>query len=159
MAQPMRVCDRTAIVNKIKNEWKETSLNRFKHSFEGSENEIYLKDRLKELEKVTKEMKELEKDFNAICDSIESHCENVNNVLADGECKENYISHYGGTSLNFDNPYTYNSTFGYEIRTHMSYMLHSEIESELALATIGGDFDVKELIKDLTDRFINQNRT
>tara|TARA_R110001606_G_scaffold144647_1_gene284000 strand:+ start:124 stop:603 length:480 start_codon:yes stop_codon:yes gene_type:complete len=159
MAQPMRVCDRTAIVDKIKREWKETSLNRFKHSFEGSDNEIYLKDRLKELETVTKEMKELEKDFNAICDSIESHCENVNNVLADGECKENYISHYGGTSLNFDNPYTYNSAFGYEIRTHMSYILHSEIESELALATIGGDFDVKELIKDLTDRFINQNRT
>jgi hypothetical protein len=159
MAQPMRVCDRTAIVDKIKREWKETSLNRFKHSFEGSDNETYLKDRLKELETIQKEMKELEKDFNSITESIQSHCENVNNVLADGECKENYKYSYGGTSLNFDNPYSYNSDFGYEIRTHMSYKMLNEIESELTLATIGGDFDVKELIKDLTDRFINQNRT
>ena len=41
----------------------------------------------------------------------------------------------------------------------MTYKMIGEIENELTLATIGGDFDVKELIKDLTDRFINQNRT
>ena len=159
MAQPMRVCDRTAIVNKIRNEWKETSLNRFKHSFEGSDNETYLKDRLKELETIKKEMEELEKDFNSIRESIKSHCENVNNVLSDGECKDHYEASYGGTSLKFDTPYSFNSDFGYEIRTCMSYKMLNEIESELTLATIGGDFDVKELIKDLTDRFINQNRT
>ena len=159
MAQPMRVCDRTAIVNKIKNEWKETSLNRFKHSFEGSDNETYLKDRIKELETIKKEMEELEKDFNSIRESIQSHCKNVNNVLADGECKDHYEASYGGTSLKFDTPYNYNSDFGYTIRTHMTYKMIGEIENELTLATIGGDFDVKELIKDLTDRFVNQNRT
>ena len=159
MAQPMRVCDRTAIVDKIKREWKQTSLNRFKHSFEGSDNETYLKDRLKELETVQKEMQELSEDFDAISKSIVSHCKNVNNVLADGECKDHYEASYGGTSLKFDTPYNFNSDFDYEIRTHMSYKMLNEIESELTLATIGGDFDVKELIKDLTDRFVNQNRT
>ena len=159
MAQPMRVCDRTAIVDKIKREWKETSLNRFTHSFEGSENEIYLKDKLKELETIQKEMKELEEDFNSIRESIQSHCENVNNVLANGKSKDHYDTSYNGTSLKFDTPYSYTSCFGYEIRTHMSYKMLNEIESELTLATIGGDFDVKELIKDLTDRFVNQNRT
>ena len=159
MAQPMRVCDRTAIVNKIRNEWKQTSLNRFKHSFEGSNNETYLKDRLKELETIKKEMEGLDKYFNSIRESIKSHCENVNNLLSDGKCDDHYEASYGGTSLKFDTPYNYNSDFSYEIKTHMTYKMIGEIENELTLATIGGDFDVKELIKDLTDRFVNQNRT
>ena len=143
MAQPMRVCDREAIVNKIKREWEQTSLNKFNQAFEGSENESWLDDKMKELKTIASKMQELEKDFDGVKEGIINHCKHINNTLSDG-----------GTSLYFDYPYSYNSKWSYELRTSMDYKMLKEIESELTLATIGGDFDVQQLIKDLTDRFV-----
>mgnify|MGYP003645971686 CR=1 FL=1 len=143
MAQPMRVCDREAIVNKIKREWEQTSLNKFNQAFEGSENESWLDDKMKELKTIASKMQELEKDFDGVKEGIINHCKHINDTLSDG-----------GTSLYFDYPYSYNSKWSYELRTSMDYKMLKEIESELTLATIGGDFDVQQLIKDLTDRFV-----
>tara|TARA_R110000868_G_scaffold152694_2_gene377871 strand:- start:150 stop:584 length:435 start_codon:yes stop_codon:yes gene_type:complete len=143
MAQPMRVCDREAIVNKIKREWEQASLNKFNQAFEGSENESWLDDKMKELKTIASKMQELEKDFDGVKEGIINHCKHINNTLSDG-----------GTSLYFDYPYSYNSKWSYELRTSMDYKMLKEIESELTLATIGGDFDVQQLIKDLTDRFV-----
>ena len=143
MAQPMRVCDREAIVNKIKREWEQASLNKFNQAFEGSENESWLDDKMKELKTIASEMQELEKDFDGVKQGIINHCKHINDTLSDG-----------GTSLYFDYPYSYNSKYSYELRTSMDYKMLKEIESELTLATIGGDFDVQQLIKDLTDRFV-----
>jgi len=143
MAQPMRVCDREAIVNKIKREWEQASLNKFNQAFEGSENESWLDDTMKELKTTASKMQELEKDFDDVKERIINHCKHINDTLSDG-----------GTLLYFDYPYSYNSKCSYELRTSMDYTMQKEIESELTLATIGGDFDVQQLIKDLTDRFV-----
>ena len=143
MAQPMRVCDREAIVNKIKREWEQASLNKFNQVFEGSENESWLDDKMKELKTIASEMQELEKDFDGVKQGIINHCKHINDTLSNG-----------GTSLQFDYPYSYNSKYSYELKTSMHYTMLNEIESELTLATIGGDFDVQQLIKDLTNKFV-----
>ena len=143
MAQPMRVCDREAIVNKIKREWEQASLNKFNQAFEGSENESWLDDKMKELKTIASEMQELEKDFDGVKQGIINHCKHINDTLSKR-----------GTLLYFDYPYSYNSKCSYELRTSMDYTMLNEIQSELTLATIGGDFDVQQLIKDLTDKFV-----
>ena len=159
MAQPMRVCDREAIKNRIVNEWKTVTENRFKDEFEGSENESWLNDKIEELKNVASEMRELDLDFEAIKEGITNHCNHINETLSLGTSDVYYNNRIEGTSVVFSSPFRYNSDITYSIRTNVDYTLKNKIMDELAIATIGGDFDVKELIKDLTDRFVNQNRT
>ena len=127
----------------------------FKDEFEGSENESWLNDKIEELKNVASEMKELELDFEAIKEGINNHCKHINETLSLGTSAVYYNNRIEGTSIVFSSPYSYNSDITYSIRTNVDYTLKNKIMDELSIATIGGDFNVKDLIKELTDKFVN----
>jgi hypothetical protein len=151
--KPMRVCDREVIERKVVDAWKQNSLSKFEKEIKSSKVDKALDSLIIDYNYVSSEIEELETRRNKLRDSIELMAKQFNEEHTNFDDSNRYHRSYAGTYISTDISYG-TSKAKYSLRTHVPNDIRQDIQDELALQTMSGDFDANELIQSLINTFV-----
>tara|TARA_Y100000592_G_scaffold24408_1_gene38120 strand:- start:268 stop:732 length:465 start_codon:yes stop_codon:yes gene_type:complete len=148
----MRVCDREVIERKVVDTWKQKALHDFEKEVKSSKVDKALDNLVKDFNSVVSKIDELETERNKLRDSIELMAKQFNNEHSTPV--ENCYRHdWTGAYIKTDISYGRGGA-KYSLETNIPHEIRQNIQDELALQTMSGDFDANELIQSLVDIFV-----
>lgn len=154
MSKAMRVCDREVIERQVVNAWKKKSEKVIIEKLLETKFGEALDNDLADYNNLVKEITALEKKRDElrrkVSDDIrvfnESNCE-----VDDNSYRHNYYGTYVDTDIG---SYGNSRAKGYTLNTNIPHELRSNISDELALSTMGGDFNGNDLVVRLIEMFV-----
>tara|TARA_R110000744_G_C18998548_1_gene521493 strand:- start:52 stop:510 length:459 start_codon:yes stop_codon:yes gene_type:complete len=151
MAKPMRVCDREIVERVICNKYEESKTDAFTKNYENSNSRIKINHMLNALHDYELDLKILNDKIADLNNELEEQIKFYNDEYAGIQEKQgNYNSYYNDAQLTFNK---YNES-KVEIYFNFPRKVIQGIQDEIGLVTMGGDFDVNELITQLTKQFV-----
>lgn len=152
--KPMRVCDREVIERKVVDAWKRNSLSKFEKLVKSSNVDSTLDSLIEDFNSIISKIDDLETERNKLRDSIELMAKQFNEEHTSFDDSNRYHRSYAGTYIRTDITYG-TSKAKYSLETHVPHNIRQNIQDELALQTMSGDFDVNVLIEKLVEQFVN----
>ena len=151
--KPMRVCDREVIERKVVDAWERNSLSKFEKLVKSSNVDNTLDSLIEDFNSIISKINDLETERNKLRDSIEKIATTFNEEHSINE-NNSYHRSYSGTYISTNITYG-RSGAKYSLQTHVPHEIRQNIQDELALQTMSGDFDVNVLIEKLVEQFVN----
>ena len=149
----MRVCDREVIERKVVDTWKQKALHDFEKLVKSSKVNKALDNLVKDFNSVVSKIDELETERNKLRDSIELMAKQFNNEHST-PLEGCYRYDWSGAYIRTDISYGRGGA-KYSLETNIPHEIRQNIQDELALQTMSGDFDVNVLIEKLVEQFVN----
>ena len=149
----MRVCDREVIERRVVDAWKQDALSKFEKEVKSSNVDNTLDSLIKDFNSVVSTIDELETERNKLRDSIELMAKQFNNehsTLLEGCYRHDWTGAYIKTDISYGR-----GGAKYSLETNIPHEIRQNIQDELALQTMSGDFDANVLIEKLVEQFVN----
>ena len=154
MSKAMRVVDREIIERQVVNAWKNKSLSELKQLVEETGFGVECDNLLSEFNSLVDQISDLEKERNSLKERIESMTKDFNTANCNVD-EHSYRHHYEGTYVDLNLGHYGNSkSSGYELKTNVPSEIRTGISDELGLQTMGGDFNAKDLVEALIEKFV-----
>ena len=155
MSKAMRIVDREVIERQVIKAWEKQSeqgiIEKLAETKFGDELDANLAD----YNALVSEMDELEKRLNTLKSQISDDVKAFNEANCELE-ESHYREYYNGTYITTDiGGYGNSKAKGYTLKTNIPNDLKTAIADELALTTMGGDFNGAELVKTLIAKFVS----
>ena len=150
--KPMRVCDREVIERRVVDAWKQDALSKFEKEVKSSNVDNTLDSLIKDFNSVVSTIDELEKERNKLRDSIELMAKQFNkehSTYLEGCYRYDWSGAYIKTDISYGR-----GRAKYSLETNIPHEIRQNIQDELALQTMSGDFDANELIQSLVNTFV-----
>lgn len=148
----MRVCDREVIERKVIDVWEQKSLHDFEKLVKSSKVDKTLDSLIEDFNSIISKINDLETERNKLRDSIEKIATTFNEEHSINE-NNSYHRSFSGTYISTNITYG-RSRAKYSLQTHVPHEIRQNIQDELALQTMSGDFDANELIQSLVNTFV-----
>ncbi len=154
MSKAMRVVDREIIERQVVNAWKEKSLSEMKQLVFASGYEEECNKLLSEYNSLVDQISDLEKQRNELKQDLENLTTDFNRENCNID-DHSYRYHYEGTYVELNlGCYGNSKAKDFEYRTNIPSSIRTGISDELGLATMGGDFNAKDLVETLIAKFV-----
>ena len=158
MSKAMRVVDREIIERQVISAWKNKSLSDFKQEVENANFDGVLDEMMSKYNTLQAQIKELETARNELKSDIEISITQWNDehAIEKDDNQYSYGHDYRGTYIWSNvNSYTTQDRATYDYTTYVPYGIEQDIRDELGLQTMGGDFNGKDLVQALIEKFVN----
>lgn len=154
MSKAMRVVDREIIERQVVNAWKDKSLSEMKQLVFASGYQEDCNRLLSQYNSLVEQIDTLEKERNQLKQDLETLTQDFNRTNCNID-DHSYRYHYEGTYVELNlGTYGNSKAKGFEYRTNIPSSIRTGIADELGLATMGGDFNAKDLVETLIAKFV-----
>tara|TARA_Y100000114_G_scaffold153439_1_gene173390 strand:- start:918 stop:1385 length:468 start_codon:yes stop_codon:yes gene_type:complete len=154
MSKAMRVVDREIIERQVVNAWRDKSLSEIKELVESTGFGDKLTDLISDYNGLVDQIKELEKQRDTLKDDMNAMTKEFN----DSHCavdESHYRYNYQGSYVQLELAHYGNSKCSdWKYETNIPNDIRTGISDELGLQTMGGDFNGKDLVRALIEKFV-----
>ena len=154
MSKAMRVVDREIIERQVINAWKNKSLSELQQLIESTCFGVNCNGLLAKFNSLVDQINDLDKERNALKDEIETMTKDFNTQncnIVDHSYRYDYEGTYVDLNLGH---YSNSKSSGYDLKTNVPSEIRTGISDELGLQTMGGDFNAKDLVEALIEKFV-----